>query len=455
MSVFPYAAVPMEARRVFVELVVQEAFRDGRIDKRDRALLKLVTRYLPLDREANARIVAQARALAAERADAPLPPDAARILNGAVAALGPGAADPHGVALLADLRRELGVSEAAAGSERRGREPALEVELSYAAGFLAGAAALSYFFYDYGRTVGFDGQGELFFGTLLTTVIEVFCLGLVLYLIQRGVWLAARVYCRNDPARWGDGDADVVEFRRSIRGLESQCQATLHATYQYLSHGIVGLVAFGAMCTIMDAETSFWRAFGLVILALFALHALMWLPGTVPILDASRRWARWYSRHVQRIFRAFGVWWIRLPEGRLPAMTLRYRVVTTITTIALFCTNQAFTLEPHVLLEKPVYSKARDTHAVLEIRHGGIRGPAGGNCHAFLLVDGKLRVPVEQVSFNHYVAAIPLANLKAGVHEIAVRPVIQRHTESGRQGFEEWPIEIRRSFYVIGDVLGG
>ena len=58
------------------------------------------------------------------------------------------------------------------------------------------------------------------FYAFLIAVIQIFDAGLVLYLIQRGVWIASRLYARNDPQRWEPSERDCQVYRDSIIALD-------------------------------------------------------------------------------------------------------------------------------------------------------------------------------------------------------------------------------------------
>lgn len=308
----------------------------------------------------------------------------------------------------------------------------LEVEVSFAAGFLASSAALAYFAYDFAKSTGFTHHVDLYFFMLGVTVIELFDVGLVFYLMQRGVWLAATQLARNDSQRWDSSVEGADNFRRSTQRLEQQARATLYASFYYLLQGLVFMVGMLGIW-MLDTEDPFSATAGWLIICSFAIYFFLGLPGRF-----SRRWREGFRARVEDVSRYFGLGWAHPPESRLKVRTMKYGLVTILGTFLFYMINLALVFEPSLTLEREVYHKGQDHVAILHFRHGGLRGVAGKHVTAKLQVDGKIRIPVEQVELNHSVAVIPLDELEAGSHELLYAPVYQNKPDP--KGEEDYTV---------------
>lgn len=408
--------------------------------------LGLCARHLALDRGIARSVIREVRAAG------PTPFDAASLLRAVEAAIAEHAPGSY-PRLAVELRSLLGLASPAAPREdRREAEPSLEVELSFAAGMVAVAASVSFALQEWGMEKGFHTGGELFFWGGFTGMLDVFTFGMVLYLLQRAAWISIRAFLHRGSGRWGGDPAEAQSFRDAYRKLERQCQATLYGCFQYLFQGMVGMFGLMGACVYMCAESPCWSTFGLILVALYMVHVVLLLPGAIPRLAVSARWARRYHECLDGFLRAWGFWWLRPPAGSSPHKTVKYRLAAVLATAYCMVSNCGIPLVEKIAPDKKVYQAGTDTHAVIEITHGGLVGAPGKMVELHVTVDGRRRYPLQQVARNHYVAAIPLVGLGPGRHDVTTHPILHAVSlgDLGDSYVIQYEEEIRTAFVIAG-----
>lgn len=318
--------------------------------------------------------------------------------------------------------------------ERRGQSPNLEVEISYAAGIAASAAAVAWFLYGYCRETGFPTIGQLLVCVTFFSVIEVFAALLSLYLLYRGVWMAARLLARNAPERWAEDDEEGARFREDLVRLDRHCRRLFHFSFEIFTGALLGVLSQAAFYLYLADFGPWSQTLGTVTVAALVLAVMSW--GLVSLVGAHRIRAR-LAHFGRAAGRKLGYWWVGLPPGsaarsRGPGTM----VVFFLAFFALVFHNLNVVTTPDFRADRSIYSRARDQLVELHFRQGGIHGDQDSETRWFVDTAIRPKPAFSRLDLNHFVASVPVADLESGLHEIraSVRILQASRTEKTRAG---------------------
>jgi len=284
--------------------------------------------------------------------------------------------------------------------KEKGQGITLEVELSYAAGTMATAAAVAWYTYDYVRTIGFATIADLLGSLYVLTLLEGFVAGLALFLVYRGVELAVRLKGR------GAAQGLPPATESSLQDLNQVGSAVFYYTFRYLLRALLfGIFILAAVVSTNENTGASIPAALLVGLGLLLHYPGLYTDRVTPLVARIRAMSRW-----------LGIWWVEPP--RVGKSRTRYRIVALVGSLSLLTMTLQSVLDATLTADRDVYVRSAGDYVTLHYYQGGLRGH--GDSEITWAVDSDLEVPItfERMAINHHVAYIPSTELSPGMHYV-------------------------------------
>jgi len=313
------------------------------------------------------------------------------------------------------------------GSGRAGdNHLTLEVELSYAAGTLATSATVAWFLYQHTRTIGYATIPELMGALYIQTALQGFVLGLALFLLYRGIEMAARLKSEAPRSEQGRGVLDT-----EIDQLHRVGSHTFYYSFRWLLRTtLIGTFILGTIMVTSDSRFTTQLIGAIALITGGLLH----IPG---LFRDTGRWSnsRWNQllNPLRKLIRWGGVWWVEPPEDIGSEINLRnkYRVFSLFLFLGLFGLNAQASLNPTLTAGEVVYSLSESPLVTIHYRQGARRGRHDSEVSWGINTNLPEPPGFQRLELNHFVAIVPTVGLEPGQYYLQANLRINQSFSNG------------------------
>jgi len=281
---------------------------------------------------------------------------------------------------------------------------------------MATAAAVAWYLFSYIKTVGFGTIPEVMGALYVLVILEGFVAGLALFLLFRGLEIAARLKGRGAPP-----STERTKTQAELEQLARVGEHTFYYTFRYLLRAAaLGVPLAGVLLSLAGSQGT--RILGG---ALLLLGAALHTPGLFGERPGS------IALRLRGLLRSLGMWWVE--PARIRPGRSRYRILSIVGSLMLFGFNAASTFEAELTSDAAVYAISDGNPVILRYNQGGLRGHRDSETEWSISSDPEAAITFHRLAVNEHIAVIPISELEEGVHHVSANMrVVESYGDGGR-----------------------